>query len=111
MKPKMSVDSAGRVERRERSRLPLLGTAHHHIDPRAVALTAHQPRRPIRHGRLGAVSLRHFGRIRLDMMAAVLTPYDEPQVSSCGAAKRRRRARPRFHRTACAIDHSTAAAH
>ena len=29
---------------------PLMGPAHHHVDPRAAAEAAHKPRGPIRHG-------------------------------------------------------------
>jgi hypothetical protein len=44
---------------------------------RLPALAARKARRPIRHGRLGAVTLRHFGR-------------DQPQMCRCGAAERNR---------------------
>jgi hypothetical protein len=57
---------------------------------------------------------RHISTLRrvgLDMMAAILTPHDEPHMGPCSAAERRRRARPRSHRTASAIDRSTAAPH
>src|SRR5215472_11214821 len=68
-----------------------LRPAHHKTDVAAATLRAHEPLAPIRHGRLGAVSLGHLGRVRLDLMTAILAPYDGPR--RCCRASRADRAR------------------
>jgi hypothetical protein len=70
-----------------------LGSAHHHVDVAAMALRAYQPLAPVRHCRFGTVSLGHFGRIRLDFVAAIFAPNDQLEMGRCGAAERRWRAR------------------
>jgi hypothetical protein len=49
---------------------PLMGPAHHHVDPTAAASAAHKPSGPIRHGGLGAVSLRRLCWVRLSLVSA-----------------------------------------
>jgi hypothetical protein len=59
----------------------------------AAALRATQPLVPILHRRRGAVSLGHFGRIGLDLVAAIPAPHDEPHLRRGGAAERIRNVR------------------
>ena len=49
--------------------------AHHHVDPAAAALAAHQPVAPILHRGLSTVSLRHLCRIGFNLMSAIPTRW------------------------------------
>ena len=51
---------------------PLVG--YYHIGVAAPSMGTDQPLAPIGNGSLGAVSSRHFGGIRLDLMAALPAP-------------------------------------
>jgi hypothetical protein len=53
-----------------------LYSAHHHIDLTPTTLRAHQPTAPVKHGRIGAVTLCHVGGIGLDLTTATLAPHD-----------------------------------
>jgi len=64
-----------------------LGPAYHKTDVAAATLRAHEPFAPIRNGRLGTVSLGHFGWVGLDFVAAIFAPDDQPQMRLCGAAE------------------------
>jgi hypothetical protein len=92
--PKRFVPARGTIflpmrrRRRVKHELSPLSPAHHHVDVAATALAAHEPLAPIRHCRLDTVSLGHLGWVRLDLMAAILAPHDEPQMSCGGAAER-----------------------
>jgi hypothetical protein len=70
------------------SRVPLspLGSAYDHIDLTAAALGADQPLAPIGHRRFGAVSLGHFGGVGLNLVAAILAPYDQPDAGGGSVA-------------------------
>jgi hypothetical protein len=82
---------------------PLMGPAHHHVDPTASALAANQPCRPIRHGSFSAVSLRHLAGVGLDLMLAIPAPNDQSEVSPRGAAESRWRSRGGFQLPASPI--------
>ena len=43
---------------------------------------------PVDDRRFGAVALRHFGRVGLDLMATIETPYDQPDLGGGGVAER-----------------------
>jgi hypothetical protein len=66
-----------------------LRTGHHHVNLAAAALGADQPLMPIENCGLGAASLRMFGGIRLDLMAAIPVPHDEANLGTGGIAERR----------------------
>ncbi len=55
---------------------PVRAVGDDEINPPAAALAAHQPLMPFKDGHLGAVALRHLGRVRLDLVAAIETPHD-----------------------------------
>jgi hypothetical protein len=74
-----------------------LGSAYDHIDLTAAALGADQPLSPIGHRRFGAVSLGHFGRVGLNLVAAILAPNDQPDAGGGCIAERHRRAGLGFH--------------
>jgi hypothetical protein len=74
-----------------------------HIGIAAPTTGTDEPLMPIGNGRLGAVSSRHFGGIRLDLMAALPAPgeavwlpegppHDQAHMGSRRVAERHRRA-------------------
>jgi hypothetical protein len=71
--------------------------SNHDIHLPAAAFGADQPLAPIGHGRFGAVPLGHLGRVGLDLMAAILTPDDQPDAGGGSVAERHRRAALGFH--------------
>jgi hypothetical protein len=77
--------------------LSLLGSAYDHIDLTAAALGTDQPLSPIGHGRFGAVSLGHLGRVGLNLVTAILAPNDQPDAGGGSIAKGRRWAGLGFH--------------
>jgi hypothetical protein len=70
--------------------LPLPRPAHHYLHPRASALATHQPRGPIRHRSLSPMSLRHLGRIGLDLMTTSLCTTRSTDLCSGSGARRHR---------------------
>jgi hypothetical protein len=54
--------------------VPPLGSGGHEIDLSAPAAGAHEASVPIGNGRVGAVTLRHFAGVGLDLASAVATP-------------------------------------
>jgi hypothetical protein len=69
---------------------PLAGADE--IDPPAAALTADKPLMPVRDRHLSTIAFRHRGRVRLDLVPAIETPYDQPHPRRSGVAERHRRA-------------------
>jgi hypothetical protein len=59
-----------------------------------------EPLTPIGNGRFGAVSLRHFGGIGLNLMLAIPAPHDQANTGSSGIPKRHRGTGLRLHLTA-----------
>jgi hypothetical protein len=54
--------------------------------PPAATARADKPTAPIEYGDAYAVTLREFGRIRLDLMLASLAPHDDADArGSCAA--------------------------
>jgi hypothetical protein len=51
----------------------------------------------------GAVPLGHFGRVGLDLMAAILAPNDQADAGGGSVAERHRRAGLGFHPRAIAF--------
>lgn len=68
----------------------MLAPATRETDIAAPAFPAHQLLGPVRHRRLGAVAFGHFGRVGLDLVAAVAAPHHERQVRRGGATHRHR---------------------
>jgi len=64
-----------------------LGPAHHKADVPAAALPTHEPPGPIRHGRLGTVSLGHLGGIGRGFVPSILAPNNELQMRLSGASE------------------------
>ena len=62
-----------------------------------LATGTDEPLTPIGNRRLGAVSARHFGRIKLNLMAAIPAPHDEAKMGSRRVPERHRRAGVGFH--------------
>ena len=63
------------------------GPGHDHIDLSASAFRAHKPPSPVENFRLSAMLLGLFGGVRLELMLAVLPPYDEAQAGLGGGAE------------------------
>ena len=76
---------------------PLAG--HDHIRIVAPATRTDQSFTPIWNGRLGTVSLRHFGGIRLNLTATRLAPHDEANMGSRGVPEGHGWAEIGFHLT------------
>jgi hypothetical protein len=67
-----------------RRSLTPLGSGDHEINLPATAVRAGKASMPIDDRCLGAVPLRHFAGVGLDLTAAVSTPYDQPHRRRCG---------------------------
>jgi hypothetical protein len=84
---------------------PLAG--HHHIDFVTPAPGTDEPSSPLGNRRLRAVSSRHFGGIRLSLIAASLAPHDQVNMGSRRAPEGHRWAGFGFHLTASAVSSAT----
>jgi hypothetical protein len=86
------------VVKKDRGKAELASLARHdHVGIVAPTTGTDQPLMPIENRHLWAVPPRHFGRVRLYLMAARLAPYDEPHVSSRRTPERHRWAGFGFH--------------
>jgi hypothetical protein len=63
------------------------GSGDHEINLPAAAAGAGKASKPVDDRGLGAIALRHFAGVGLDLTAAVSTPYDQPH--HCRRAERR----------------------
>jgi hypothetical protein len=86
------------------AQLPPPGPADDHVDIAAAAAGAHEPRLPVKQGGLRAIAGGVLGGIRLDLVAAIPAPHDEPHAGRGGSAERHRRAGLRFHGDRSASD-------
>ena len=74
LRPSEALASLGRL-------MTPLGPRDDHIDRFTPATRAHKAIAPIEHRRPRAVSSSHVGRVGLDLVAARLTPHDQPNAS------------------------------
>ena len=74
--------------RRPRSKSPPR-PGQHHVDGPPAAFRADEPFFPIENGNIRAIATHHLDRIGLDLMLAILTPDDDADAGSRGAAERR----------------------
>jgi hypothetical protein len=79
------------------AQLPPPGPADDHVDIAAAAAGAHEPRLPVKQGGLRAIAGGVLGGIRLDLVAAIPAPYNEPHASRGSPTERHREAGLGFH--------------
>jgi hypothetical protein len=63
-----------------------LSPADDHVNLSAAALGTDKPLAPIENGGVRAVSLRHFGRVGLNLMLTGFAPHDQPDLGGSGSA-------------------------
>ena len=64
-----------------------LSPADDHVNLSAAALGTDKPPAPIENGGVRAASLRHLGRVRLDLMLTGFAPDDQPDQGRSGGAE------------------------
>jgi len=64
-----------------------LSPADDHVNLSAAALGTDKPLAPIENGGVRAVSLRHPGRVGLNLMLTGFAPDDQPDLSGSGSAE------------------------
>jgi hypothetical protein len=79
---------------------PPPGPGHHHVDRAAAAPGTDESLPPLEDARIGTVAACKLGGIRLDLMATISAPDDQPDTGPRHAAERHRRAGFGFHRAA-----------
>jgi hypothetical protein len=72
------------------------GSAHHLYRLAGCHITNRPAARA--HGRFGAVTSSHLGRVGLNLMLAFPAPHDQPDACGGSVAERHRRAATGFHR-------------